>query len=45
MQFSVKSDLKNFYNNQAKKYSDTRKKYRSDSKYILDEINIFAKMK
>jgi hypothetical protein len=34
----IKKDLAGFYDNQAKKYSETRKKHRSDAELILETI-------
>ena len=36
---SVKEDLKRFYNNNAKKYHETRKKHREEAEIILNEIS------
>lgn len=36
---NIKNDLKNFYDSEAKKYHSSRKKPRSDWKWIIDEIN------
>ena len=35
---SVQDDLKKFYNAEAKKYADTREKFRSDADIFVDEI-------
>jgi ubiquinone/menaquinone biosynthesis C-methylase UbiE len=35
---TIKTDLKNFYDAEAKKYASTRKKHRSDADAILEEI-------
>jgi len=40
---NIKSDLKLFYNSQAEKYSNTRKKYRPDSDIIIEEIRKYWK--
>jgi len=40
---SVKSDLREFYDKNAKKYHQTRQKKRSDAKIIVDEINKYDK--
>jgi len=34
----IKNDLKTFYNQEAQKYHQTRKKFRSDGEIILQEI-------
>jgi hypothetical protein len=34
----IKSDLRIFYNSEAKKYAETRKKFWHEEKAILDEI-------
>lgn len=39
----TKFQLKSFYNNEAKKYSQTRKKHRSDATKILDHLQNYPK--
>ncbi|MBQ5945264.1 hypothetical protein IJL65_02450 [bacterium] len=34
----IKQNLKSFYDKEAKKYAETRKKFRHEEKAILDEI-------
>jgi hypothetical protein len=34
----IKKDLQSFYNKEAKKYAETRKKFWHEGKAILDEI-------
>lgn len=35
---TIQNDLKQFYDAEAKKYAQTREKFRSDAKVFLDEI-------
>jgi hypothetical protein len=35
---SAQEDLKQFYDEEAKKYAQTREKFRSDAKFFLEEI-------
>lgn len=35
---TIQEDLKQFYDAEAKKYAQTREKFRSDAKVFVDEI-------
>jgi hypothetical protein len=35
---TIQEDLKQFYDAEAKKYAQTREKFRSDAKVFIDEI-------
>jgi hypothetical protein len=40
----IKQDLKNFYNKNAKKYHETRKKHREEIDIILNQISLDKKV-
>ena len=42
---SITSDLEKFYDSEAKKYHQTRQKYRSDSEKILNALNTYNNKK
>ncbi|MDR0651004.1 MAG: hypothetical protein LBG59_06505 [Candidatus Peribacteria bacterium] len=43
MPMSIKTDLQTFYNHEAKKYYESRKKYRHEGRLLLQIIENFKK--
>jgi len=41
---NIKKDLKDFYNKNAKKYHETRKKHREEINLIINEISVEKKI-